>query len=541
MANEPERPIEKLLRAAAQNRRDNAGAPFELHPVNRRLLQSEVTRKFAPPQRERRSFAEALVQLWPRLAGGVAILAVLGLAVWVLLPLPGNDKPEAFLAKNLPVSKDMPTQEPLPAATPAPATIASPPAPAVNKQSPMLAYADTEQAARANPAGQIAVTVSPVAADSALAQRESQDAAKLGLAAAQKLADRQEPVRPQLVASAGTPAPPPAGVANGALERPYGFAGQPTPPASLPTSPAAPVAVAMTPAAASVPPADQSATVVGDLSRQRAGAPVVAANESARLAGDKSGQPGAYYKSLAAASSVNRPSPSRVATDSLSKTAPEALQEARTLGVVQQFVQVPPEAKAKDALAVTGAATHAVLASFRVEQAGHALRIVDGDGSVYTGSLQLANANRRARSAKAEAPALALAARAPARALVEEGAPRLDSDRLAQQTYSFRVAGTNRSLQKKVVFTGNLLTAANLTLWPPAATNLSVAGTLSGGGRRNVLSYGATNLSIGTVLDGFQNAPGQPGFLPLPNSRISGKVVVGSGKATEINALPASQ
>jgi hypothetical protein len=31
MANEPERPIEKLLRAAAKKRREEAGAPFELH------------------------------------------------------------------------------------------------------------------------------------------------------------------------------------------------------------------------------------------------------------------------------------------------------------------------------------------------------------------------------------------------------------------------------------------------------------------------------------------------------------------------------
>ena len=62
MANEPERPIEKLLRAAAKKRRDEAGAPFELHPADRRLLQGEVARKFAKPQRRnplvrRRSWA----------------------------------------------------------------------------------------------------------------------------------------------------------------------------------------------------------------------------------------------------------------------------------------------------------------------------------------------------------------------------------------------------------------------------------------------------------------------------------------------------
>ena len=42
MANEPERPIEKLLRDAAQKRRDEAGAPLELHSATRRLLQGEV-------------------------------------------------------------------------------------------------------------------------------------------------------------------------------------------------------------------------------------------------------------------------------------------------------------------------------------------------------------------------------------------------------------------------------------------------------------------------------------------------------------------
>ena len=50
-----ERPIEKLLRRAAQKRSDEAGAPPELHPANRRLLQAEVARQFPPtaaPARE---------------------------------------------------------------------------------------------------------------------------------------------------------------------------------------------------------------------------------------------------------------------------------------------------------------------------------------------------------------------------------------------------------------------------------------------------------------------------------------------------------
>src|SRR5208337_1161785 len=179
MENEPERPIEKLLREAARKRRDEAGAPFELHPVNRRLLQGEVARNFARPQRERRSFAVALAQLWPRLAGGLALFAVLGLAVWVLLPVPGNNRPEASLARNLPVPEAMPAKGPLPLAAPAPATTAPQPAPRVKTESPMLAYADKAQPSPANPPGQVALTVSPASEPSAVALLQSQDAAKL--------------------------------------------------------------------------------------------------------------------------------------------------------------------------------------------------------------------------------------------------------------------------------------------------------------------------------------------------------------------------
>jgi hypothetical protein len=296
----------------------------------------------------------------------------------------------------------------------------------------------------------------------------------------------------------------------------------------------------MTPTTASVPLADEAAKLVGAPSRQPADAPGAAAAGLAQLADDKSGQPGTYYRPSTEVASANRPNPSPLVTYRLSKAAPKPSQEAKTLSVAQRFVQVPPEAKAKNSLADGAAAAHAVLASFQVEQAGQVLRIVDGDGSVYTGSLQLANAPRRGRSAKADAPAASFGARAPSRALEQEVASSLDSDRPAQQTYSFRVAGTNRSLQKQVVFTGNLLTATNLILSLPGVTNFSIGGGLATGDRRDALSYGASNLSIGGVWGASQSATAQPGFLPLLNSRISGKVVVGSGKAVEINALPAS-
>ena len=45
---EPERKIEKLLRAYAKKRRAEAGDSLKLHPANRRILQDEAAR---PPSR----------------------------------------------------------------------------------------------------------------------------------------------------------------------------------------------------------------------------------------------------------------------------------------------------------------------------------------------------------------------------------------------------------------------------------------------------------------------------------------------------------
>jgi hypothetical protein len=59
--------------------------------------------------------------------------------------------------------------------------------------------------------------------------------------------------------------------------------------------------------------------------------------------------------------------------------------------------------KTKASLADKATPAHPVLASFQVEQTGPKLRIVDGDGSVYSGYLQIAAASRPQRSAKTEA------------------------------------------------------------------------------------------------------------------------------------------
>ena len=165
MANEPERPIEKLLRAAAKKRRDEAGAPLELHPATRRLLQGEVSRTFAKRGREPRSFIEVLGQLWPRVAWGLAIFAVLAVVVYALLPFPGKGKPEAMLAKSEPMSRAVPARAPLP---PPPAAVAKAPVPpaAVAESNPSaVAPAETPPTTRAEAARQLGAERQPLAKD----------------------------------------------------------------------------------------------------------------------------------------------------------------------------------------------------------------------------------------------------------------------------------------------------------------------------------------------------------------------------------------
>ena len=81
-----ERDIEKLLREAARQRLEKAGAPIELHPANRRALQEAVARQFGGKNvAPRPSFLLWLGRAWPRLAVGFGLVIVLGLAAtfWI--------------------------------------------------------------------------------------------------------------------------------------------------------------------------------------------------------------------------------------------------------------------------------------------------------------------------------------------------------------------------------------------------------------------------------------------------------------------------
>lgn len=83
MATEPNKKVEEALHAYARQRREDAGAPIELHPATRRILQGEVAKLKAAQPPERRPRWHSVLLLWPRFAAAVGMLAVLATGVWV--------------------------------------------------------------------------------------------------------------------------------------------------------------------------------------------------------------------------------------------------------------------------------------------------------------------------------------------------------------------------------------------------------------------------------------------------------------------------
>ena len=96
-----ERPIEKLLRRYAKQRRADAGAPVELHPATRRLLHGEIGRQMAGERRQtggERQSADSgssprgLQPVWknwlPRLAWAVPLFGLLAIGLWSLRDRP---------------------------------------------------------------------------------------------------------------------------------------------------------------------------------------------------------------------------------------------------------------------------------------------------------------------------------------------------------------------------------------------------------------------------------------------------------------------
>src|SRR5438477_939837 len=96
MPDEPNRNLDEQLSAWARKRRDEAGAPFELHPATRKLLQDEIARTL--PKKSDAPASEPAgwwKMFWPRFAFAGSLCLAMGILAGLLLPSLAKSKSKA--------------------------------------------------------------------------------------------------------------------------------------------------------------------------------------------------------------------------------------------------------------------------------------------------------------------------------------------------------------------------------------------------------------------------------------------------------------
>jgi hypothetical protein len=424
-----ERPIEKLLRRAAQKRSDEAGPPPALHPANRRLLQGEVARQFPKPDGVKQS---ALAEFWAGLTQRrvylIGVFAVLGVAAITLLPTGSKSKAPANLAQSTP-SAD---REALEFTETVPQTPRSVAAPAV-----ALLEADSARATLPHPSGHLGIATPT--------QPAPPEATRLTSA---------RPPQPQTERQRNLPV---ANSAGGAIGR----------------APAASTAERTQPARKAETSELLSRSGGGNLVADRAS--FESPSEDKKLTTPPRERRKEFAAPETVSASVTAIAPTGAAPAEFAGNAWIASGGEREPAVFnsQAFSNINPRQLLARPKAIPAAKDLVpVLANFRIEQQGRAVQVVDGDGSVYRGVVDEENtlykqvvdrqnqslSNSYENKFKFQTPKLAAAP--PAVKLADKN------------YYLYRVEGTNRSLNQNVVFTWNFVDTNAL-----AAGNLNYQNT----------------------------------------------------------------
>lgn len=176
------------------------------------------------------------------------------------------------------------------------------------------------------------------------------------------------------------------------------------------------------------------------------------ADQNARYAINERAAAPAAPPAVTMAESV--PAPAAQAADALASTGGSVAQlNARDPAKLnQQFAQTPVGARSRGKLRSKKAAN--VLNTFRVEQDGSTIRVIDADGSTYTGTARVVS--RKATAAAPAASKKIAPAVAPASKAVES-APPAPTEEVSPNEFSFRATGYNATLKKQVVFDGDYI------------------------------------------------------------------------------------
>jgi hypothetical protein len=257
--------------------------------------------------------------------------------------------------------------------------------------------------------------------------------------------------------------------------------------------------------------------------------------------------------------------PPVVATDTFtqptSRTATTAYDFEKLGPVTQQYARVnpTPNRAGRGGGGAGGGAPNRqglVLRSFRVEQNGGQIRVIDADGSIYTGTVTPGGNRTEASAATTAAAASALdqtkaksdldmangVLKNPAAAFAATNAPVITGN-------MFRVRGTNLTLNQPVEFTGSFVAndqplAAQSGFGGGAAAGGGRAGgsggAISGGGFASagtVDSLAQTNVAVGMAGNLGPTVATNPAPSPLANFRLQGEAVIGTNRVG-INAVP---
>jgi hypothetical protein len=395
MSPDPEKPIEGLLRRYARKRRERAGEPWTVHPLTRRLWQEEVARRFP----KKRTFGSRLLEFlrpgWLKPVLAVAGAAAVIVVAFILIgPNGRTDKSTTDVVSSKSAKllvRDQPTSQ-----------LAT--ASGTDHSNHFFTVADNSPSQSPSRDGAIQETLqspSPVENRSAQEKQEAVPAAPPALALAEDKKDRpvSAPVAQDSVAASA-----PAAVAGVSSSLALSAKNEPKPSQS---------------------PGAAGQTTPGNVESF--------ARAESDLALGKTTPAKAVVLQYGLFTASQTP-----------LVAPPQEREALTRGVqIRSALAARPES----------GNTQRVLTSFNVEQAGRELRVIDSDGSVYAGPMQLTNTlagtlNQDGRGLDAQAVSKkALERRF---ATQESEAPPAGS--------SFQVTGTNRTLNRRVVFQGVLTT-----------------------------------------------------------------------------------
>jgi len=442
---EPNQHIEELLKAYAEQRRKDAGESLQMSERTRNLLLRAAVRASVARQAAQQtpSWRDRLLSHWPRFAVGAGVAAAV--VVVAVIMQPGEKKPRSIaeLAELEPKATPIATIAPAPEPKPTAAQVAS------QRPAPTAAPAERRKPSPAKtktPAAEVVTAADAIRAlearkkEAAPAPAAEESGAKPGvaetkIAAAPVKKAVSDTAKPKAAKPAEVAAVPTVRLADAdkkvgkeMLEREQRESATAGVKLAVKDAPRPPAPTAPAPVAAPAPTAKKQplgATSFGAKKAQTAAAPAMPpAPTVSAAAGPEAASNIAAANSRLAFQYV----PSQVA------------QQVR--GRQMRFTQI---ALKRDAVSgqQAQAAQQQVMSSFQLEQDGDRIVIQDADGSTYKGQVQ---------AAPAAQPEKHVAGR-----LVKAAKPMPETDsRVAGQQVFFTLSGTNRSLNQRVEFNGNL-------------------------------------------------------------------------------------